>query len=583
MGVCDNAGMTRAAHDLVIRGGTVADGTGGPLRVADVAVDGGRITLVGEVRGRGREEIDAADLVVAPGWVDVHTHYDGQATWDSLLAPSAWQGVTTAVMGNCGVGFAPVRPDRHDWLVELMEGVEDIPGTALHEGITWEWESFPEYLDALGRSRFALDVATQVPHTALRGYVMGERGGDHTEVPTPEEIARMGALAAEAVRAGALGFSTSRTVNHRSKNGAYTPSLTATREELLGIARAIGATGQGVFEVVADLDDLDAEFALIRAMAEQSGRPLSLTVLQKPGARADDWRRVLHLISAAAADGVPMYGQVPSRPVGLVMRLDSRVHPFVASSAFAELADLPPDQRATRLAEPDLRARVVSECEAAPALSPLSAFGPTFPLTDPPRYDPDPADDLHTVAARLGRSVFDLALDLMLARGGTGALYVPVMNDAGGTLAVTRTMLAHPRTVPGLGDAGAHCTLICDASMPTFFLSHWARDAAPDDRFPIEWVVKRQCADTADLVGLHDRGRIVPGARADLNVIDLDALSVGMPEMVHDLPAGGKRLVQRATGYRATVVAGTVVHRDGKDTGERPGRLVRGPRARLTR
>jgi N-acyl-D-aspartate/D-glutamate deacylase len=568
--------MSTPAHDLVIRGGTVADGTGGPLRSADVAIDGDRVTDVGTVTGTGREELDARDLLVAPGWVDIHTHYDGQVSWDTLIAPSSWQGVTTAVMGNCGVGFAPVRPDAHGWLIELMEGVEDIPGTALHEGITWEWESFPEYLDAIGRSHFALDLGAQVPHGALRGYVMGERGGDHTEVPTPEEIVRMGELAAEGIRAGALGFSTSRTVNHKSKSGAYTPSLTAGADELLGIARAIGATGQGAFEVVADFDDLPGEFALLRALSEVSGRPTSVTVLQKPG-RADEYRELLRLIGEAALDGVPMRGQVPTRPVGLVMSLEGRVHPFVASPTYHAHAGLAAAERAARLADPTVREQVVAECEARRESSPLAFFGAAFPLGDPPVYDPPPEAAIQAVATRTGRSVFAVALDALLADDGRGQLYLPVMNYADGNLDATREMLTDPNCVPGLGDAGAHCTLICDASMPTFLLSYWARDAAPDARLPVEYVVRRQTADTAAAVGLHDRGVLAPGLRADVNVVDHDALSVGVPEMVRDLPAGGKRLVQRAAGYRATVVAGTVVQRDGDDTGARPGHLVRGP------
>ena len=571
-----NADMTHPTHELVIRNGTVVDGTGGPLQSADIGIDGGRITTVGEVPGSGREEIDARDQLVAPGWVDVHTHYDGQVSWDSLIAPSSWQGVTTAVMGNCGVGFAPVAPDKHGWLIELMEGVEDIPGTALHEGITWEWESFPEYLDAIGRTHFALDIGAQVPHAALRGYVMGERGGDHTEAPTADEIASMGALAAEGIRAGALGFSTSRTVNHKSKSGAFTPSLTATADELLGIARAVGATGLGVFEVVADLDDLDNDFALIRAMSEVSGRPTSLTVLQKPGPRADEYRRILALIDQAVAAGVPMHGQVPTRPVGLIMSLEGRVNPFVASPTYQQLAVLSLAERVARLRDPETRGAVIAESEANQAVSPLTHFGAAFALGDVPRYDPDPSDNIHVIAQQTGRSVFEVALDVLLSSDGNGKLYLPVMNYADGTMRATREMLTNPNCAPGLGDAGAHCTLICDASMPTFMLSYWARDASAEDRLPIEFAVKRQTADTADLVGLRDRGRLVPGARADVNVIDHDALGVGTPEMVHDLPAGGKRLVQKASGYRATVVAGAVVTRDGDDTGARPGRLVRG-------
>ena len=566
-----------ARHDLVIRGGTVADGTGAPLREADLAVDAGRITEIGDGVGVGRDEIDARNLLVAPGWVDIHTHYDGQVSWDSLMAPSSWQGVTTAVMGNCGVGFAPVRPDRHAWLIELMEGVEDIPGTALHEGISWEWESFPEYLDAVGRREYALDVGAQVPHGALRGYVMGDRGGDHAEVPTPDEILRMGALAAEGVRAGALGFSTSRTVNHRSKSGAFTPSLTASADELLGIARAVGATGQGVFEVVADLDDLEPEFALIRALAEVSGRPVSLTVLQKPESPRG-YRAVLDLIAAAVADGLPVHGQVPTRPVGMIMSLASRVNPFVASPTFQALSGLSDTARAARLRAPETRSRVLDETIRRAEHSPLTRFGTAFGLGDPPQYAPPVDDGLQAIAERTGVSVFEVALDAMLTAGGTGRLYLPVMNYADGNLDATREMLLDPNTVPGLSDAGAHCSLICDASMPTFLLTHWARTADPADRLPVEWVVKRQTADTADLVGLGDRGRLVPGHRADVNVIDLDALTTGTPTMRRDLPAGGRRLVQKARGYRATIVAGEVVHRDGEDTGARPGRLVRGAR-----
>jgi N-acyl-D-aspartate/D-glutamate deacylase len=566
-------------HDLVVRGATVADGTGAPLREADLAVDAGRVTTVGAVPGRGREEIDARGLLLTPGWVDVHTHYDGQVTWDSLIAPSSRLGVTTVVTGNCGVGFAPVRPDRHAWLIELMEGVEDIPGTALHEGIAWEWETFPEYLDALDRRRFACDVGTQVPHGALRGYVMGDRGGDHTEVPDPDEVARMGALVAEAVAAGALGFSTSRTVNHKSASGAFTPSLSAGADELLGIARALGATGRGVLEVVADLDDLDAEFALIRRLAEVSGRPTSLTVLQKP-VRPTEYRVLLDRIADAVADGVPMRGQVPTRPVGLIMSLDGRVHPFVASPTYRSLAGLPTSERTARLDDPSLRDRIVAEAEANAAASPLTHFGAAFPLTDPPRYDPAPDESIQAEAARSGRSAFAVALDVLRAPG--GQLYLPVMNYADGTMAVTREMLTDPNCVPGLGDAGAHCSLICDASMPTFMLSYWARDAAPDLRLPIEVAVRRQTADTADLVGLHDRGRLVPGARADANLVDLDRLSLDRPHLVADLPAGGRRLMQTAAGYVATLVAGTVVHRDGEDTGARPGRLVRGAQPAVT-
>jgi N-acyl-D-aspartate/D-glutamate deacylase len=554
-------------HELVLRGGLVVDGTGAPVHVADVAIDDGRISAVGEVEGRGAEELDAEGLLVAPGWVDIHTHYDGQATWDPMLTPSSWQGVTTVVMGNCGVGFAPVRPDKHDWLIALMEGVEDIPGTALHEGITWGWESFPEYLDVLERGRYALDVAAQVPHAALRGYVMGDRGADHQEVPTAEEIERMGALAADGIEAGALGFTTSRTVAHRSADGRHTPSLTSTADELLGIARAIGATGRGVFEVVADLFDLEQEFALVRAMAEVSGRPLSLTTLQRPEFAPDEYRRILGLMEDAVADGVPMRGQVAARPVGLVMRLDGRVHPLARSATYESLAHLEFDELVARLEQSDVRAAILHELED-PRADVLGRFGLAFALGDPPRYVQRPHDALDTAGV----------YDTLVSHHGHGAIYVPVMNFVEGDMGATREMLVHPLTVPGLGDAGAHCTMICDGSFPTYLLQFWGRDAPEDDRLPIEWVVKQQCADTAALVGLGDRGVLAAGWRADVNLIDLDALAISAPEMVDDLPAGGRRLVQRAVGYRATIVAGEVVTRDGEATGALPGRLVRGAR-----
>ncbi len=556
-----------AEHDLVVRGGTVVDGTGARRRRADVAVTGGLVTAVGEVEGRGRRELDADGLVVAPGWVDVHTHYDGQASWDPLLTPSCWHGVTTVVMGNCGVGFAPVEPDRHEWLVALMEGVEDIPGTALHEGITWEWESFPEYLDALARSPKAIEVAAQVPHAALRGYVMGDRGADHEAVPDGDEIARMGRLAAEAVEAGALGFTTSRTIAHRSSDGRPTPSLTATADELLGIARAVGSTGKGVFQAVADLDDLEGEFALLRAMAEVARRPLSISTLQRPGQPHDAYRRLLELVTAANADGVQIRSQVAARPVGLMLSLQGTVHPLRASATYQALVGRPHAEVVAELRRPEVKARVLAEL-AAPGADLLAAFPPAFALGDHPRYDPRPDEALDLAAA----------YDVLLEHDGTGVVYVPIMNYVDGDMAAVREMLVHPLAVPGLGDAGAHCTMICDASFCTYLVQHWAREAPADQRLDLEWVVQRQAAATAALVGLHDRGLLAPGFRADLNVLDPQTVAIGRTEMRHDLPAGGKRLVQRATGYHATLVAGEVVVQDGEPTGALPGGLVRGAR-----
>jgi N-acyl-D-aspartate/D-glutamate deacylase len=461
-----------------------------------------------------------------------------------------------------------------------MEGVEDIPGTALHEGIRWEWETFPEYLDAIERTPHVIDVAAQVPHAALRGYVMGDRGADHTEVPTGDEIARMGRLAAEAIVAGALGFTTSRTVAHRSADGRQTPSLTATADELLGIARAIGATGKGVFEVVADLSDLDAEFALLRAMSEVSGRPMSITTLQRPEAPADEYTRILALIERAEAEGVPLRGQVAARPVGLIMSLEGRIHPFAASPTYQRLATLPVPQRLTELRKADVRTQILADLDVAPpGTNPLDRFPLVFPLGDPPRYDRRPDESLGALAARQGTTAAELAYDLLTTGDGTATLYVPVTNFVERDMRAVRAMLEHPLTVPGLGDAGAHCTMICDGSFPTYLLSHWAFTAPEAERFPVEWVVKRQCADTAELVGLHDRGVLAPGRRADINLIDPDRLAIGAPEMRYDLPAGGKRLVQRARGYHTTFVAGVPVMADGEPTGARPGALVRGAQA----
>lgn len=556
--------LVMSRHDLVIRNGTVIDGTGEARFVADLAVDGGSISAIGDIETAGRTELDATGLLVTPGWVDIHTHYDGQVSWDPYLTPSSWQGVTTAVMGNCGVGFAPVSSDRHDWLIEVMEGIEDIPGTALHEGITWGWESFPDYLDVIDRTPHAIDFAAQVPHAALRGFVMGARGADHEERATDAEIARMGELAAEAIRAGAIGFSTSRTVAHRSSDGRHTPSLTASREELVGIARAIGATGRGVIEIVADLFDLDAEFALIRDLAAESGRPVSVTVLQRPEFDALEYRRILDRIEAANTEGLTITGQVAARPVGLILSLEGRVHPLLPSPTYQSLAHLDLRDRVSALSDPSTRTTIIEEVEATGS-DMNGLLRVMFALQEPIRYDQSPDERLDIAGA----------YDALLADDGNGRIYVPIMNFVEGDLRATREMIAHPHTVPGLGDAGAHCTMICDASFPTWLLQYWGRDVADDLKFDLEWLVRQQTRDTARAVGLVDRGTLEVGQRADINLIDFDELRVGLPEMLHDLPANGKRLVQRAEGYRSTIVAGVVVMEDGEPTGALPGRLVR--------
>ncbi len=521
------------------------------------------------VDGTGRRELDAEGLVVAPGWVDIHTHYDGQASWDPFLSPSPWHGVTTVVMGNCGVGFAPVRPDRHEWLVALMEGVEDIPGTALHEGITWEWETFPEYLDALAATPKAIDLGAQVPHAAVRGYVMGDRGADHAEVPTPDEIDRMGRLVAEGVEAGALGFTTSRTVAHKSVDGRMTPSLTATSDELLGIAQAMGATGKGVFQAVADLDDLQSEFAILRSMAETARRPLSITTLQRAGQPVDAYRRLLELVADANRDGVEIRSQVAARPVGLLLSLQGTVHPLLMSATYQQLK-APPPRPVRRRAAPPRGEGQGARRALRTRRQPARADDPGLrPRQRRPGTTSGPSE-----AIDLAR-----AYDVLLENGGTGVVYIPVMNYEQGDMAAVREMLVHPLSVPGLGDAGAHCTMICDASFATYLLQYWTREAPADQRLDVEWVVQQQAAATAATVGLHDRGVLAPGYRADINLIDLARVGITSTEMLHDLPAGGKRLVQRADGYRATIVAGEVIRQDGEDTGALPGRLVRGARA----
>lgn len=566
-------------HDLVIRGGTVVDGSGRPPATGDVAIDGDRVTAVGRVADTGRNEIDAEGLLVLPGFVDVHTHYDGQVTWDPYLTPSSRLGVTTVVMGNCGVGFAPVAPERHDWLISLMEGVEDIPGTALAEGLTWGWESFGEYLDVIERLPHAIDVAAQVPHGALRAYVMGERGADHDEAPTPSETERMGTLVREAIEAGALGFTSSRTRNHRTRDGAPTPSLTAGADELLGIARAVGHTGTGVFEFVADFRDVDAEFALLRSVAETAGRPLSISLTQVDVWPAQ-WRRLLELIEQANGDDVAIRGQVAARPIGLLLGLQGSLHPFVMRPIYRSLASLPLAERVNAMRRPEVREAILRERPEGRGMFGFSgaSYDKLFLLGDPPDYEPAPQSSVAALAARVGRDAEDLAYDLLLEDGGRSLLYYPALNYTDGNLDAAREMLLHPYTVPGLGDGGAHCGVICDGSFPTFLLTHWARDRTRGERLPLEWVVKAQARDTAELVGLRDRGLLAPGMKADVNVVDFEGLRLRPPRIVHDLPAGGRRLVQEAEGFVATIVSGEVVYQAGEATGALPGRLVRGAR-----
>ena len=564
-------------YDLVVRGGTLADGTGLPLRQADIAVDGDRIVAVGAVDGSGREEIAAKGLLVTPGFVDIHTHYDGQATWDAHLAPSSWHGVTTVLMGNCGVGFAPVRPSDRERLIELMEGVEDIPGAALAEGLPWNWQSFGDYLDALAARSYDIDIGAQLPHGALRLYVMGERG-TRLEPATTEDIAVMRQLAGDAMRAGALGFSTSRTLNHRSSRGHPIPSLRASEAELQGILLGLADAGAGAVQLITDWPDLEQEFAMLCRLVETSRRPLTLSLAQSHAAPAD-WRRILSFIRHAAAQGLPMKAQVAPRPIGLILGLQSSLNPFSMHPSFRAIAGESLAEKVAALRDPGFRARLLAEkpvSRSRALVRQLQDFARLFPLGAPPDYEPPRDRSIAAMAARAGRGADDLACDLLLAEEGRAFLYAPFANYAEWSLEPCREMMEDPCTVLGLGDGGAHVGIIADASFTTFLLTHWGRDRA-QGRFAVERLVRKLTSDPARSVGLLDRGIVMPGAKADLNIIDFDRLTIEVPVMAFDLPAGGKRLLQSARGYEATIVSGTVTYRGGTPTGALPGRLVRGP------
>jgi N-acyl-D-aspartate/D-glutamate deacylase len=564
-------------HDLVIRNGLVVDGTGSAPRHADVAVDAGKIV---EVSGSGHREIEADGRLVAPGWVDIHTHYDGQATWDPEMSPSSWHGVTTVVMGNCGVGFAPVREDSRDFLIELMEGVEDIPGTALHEGIEWDWESFPDYLDALDRTPRVMDVAAQVPHAAVRAYVLGERAHEDA---TPEEIGQMARLVREGLEAGAVGFSTSRTVLHRSKHGLV-PGTAAPADELLAIGEALGDSGRGVFEVVTDQPELHAERAWMIELSRRTGARVTYGLAQTPW-NPTGYRGAMADAEQLSGEGVRITPQVACRPTGMLFGLQSSLHPFITHPAYRRLADLPLAERVLALSQPETRARLVTEGPATDnsiAITLMSRFDQMFLLGDPPDYEPPAEQSASATAAREGGTPEDVVLDWLLSQGGTGLIFAPLASYVDRNFDAIREMITHPSTVVGLSDGGAHCGLICDASMPTFLLTHWARDRQRGERIPLELAVSLQTGRTAAAFGFTDRGALVPGHRADINVIDFDSLHLHAPKMVFDLPAGGRRLVQKADGYDYTVVGGEITFEAGEATGSRPGRLVRMGRGGVT-
>ncbi len=561
--------------DLVIRGGTVVDGTGDPAREADVAIYDGRITEVGKVSASGREEIDAKDRLVMPGFVDVHTHYDAQVTWANQILPSSCNGVTTVLMGNCGVGFAPVRPEHHDMLISLMEGVEDIPEVVMKEGLPWNWASFPDYLDSLDGNKYDVDVATQVPHAALRVFVMGERGANREEA-TAEDRAEMARLAAEGMRAGAFGFSTSRLLQHRTAEGEPIPSYGAAQEELLEIADALADVGRGWIQTVGDFEDaIDAEFELRRQLAKRSGMPLTMTLLQKE-ARPDEWRDLLCRIEEANAEGLKITAQVRGRPTSVLLGFELSINPFSACPSWAQVKDLNFDARMAALHDPALRARLVSEpCGDIVRKRRFQQWDRIFPFGDPPQYEPDPETSVGKQAERLGVSPAELAYDLMLEEGGRAILYRPTTNYANGDLGVVHEMLDHPDTLIGLGDGGAHVGVMCDATDMAHTISYWTRDRTRGPKHRLEDMVRRLSSNNAEAIGLTDRGRIEVGLRADINIVDYDAMILPSPQVHYDLPAGGKRLLQQMRGIDATLLVGQPVWRNGEATGTLPGRLLR--------
>ncbi len=567
--------------DLVVRGGLVVDGTGSDPFEADVAIRGGRIVAVGAVAGSGTEEIAAKGQFVTPGFVDIHTHYDGQVTWESRLVPSSAHGVTTVVMGNCGVGFAPCRPDQHEMLIRLMEGVEDIPHPVLVDGLPWTWESYPEYLDFLGTRRYDADICGYVPHAPVRVYVMGQRGADR-EPATAADLDQMAYLVGDAVRAGAMGFSTSRTFFHRSSDGKSTPSFEAAEHELTALALALKASGKGAMQLISDFDDPEQTFAMLRRLVECSGRPLSVSLLEGTyGPMTLKWRNVLDWAAAASASGLPIKAQVLSRAIGVMLGHELTLNTFYTCATYVQLASLPFDEKIRALKAPETRARILAESadpDPAIVLGRLAReFDHMFMLGDPPDYEQPFEQSIAARAKRQRVSPEALVYDLMLEREGRNNLYVTLCNYEHGSLDSSLEMMRHAGAVLGLGDGGAHCGTICDGSYPTFMLTHWVRDRTRGERLPLPTVVKWLCRDTAQAVGLADRGIIAPGFKADINVFDLDHLRLHAPEVAHDLPSGGRRLVQRADGYAATIVAGAVVRRDGTPTGVLPGRLVRGP------
>ncbi len=573
--------------DTTIRGGTLVDGSGQPRFTGDIGITDGRIAAVGGTLTAGKRDINAAGAIVTPGWVDVHTHYDGQATWDPYLSPSTDHGVTSVVMGNCGVGFAPVHAQRRDWLISVMEGVEDIPGTALAEGIQWQWESFPEYLDALERMPRALDVGAQIPHSALRTFVMGERGITHDEAE-PADIIAMAALVREALRAGALGFSTSRTIIHKYQGRKYPPGTFASPDEILGLARVLGEVGHGVFQMTSNHSQMETEMPWLTQVARENQLPVAFALVQTDQT-PDTWKRLLAVLDQTQAAGIPLYGAVAGRPAGILMAWLGSMHPFMAHPLWQQLVLLPWPERLVQLRDPKVRAQLTDLAVLQGAarydarLSYLTqGFHKMYALGVEPDYEPAPECSVAAIAQRDGRKPLEVVYDMLMANQGLGIVYFPSFNYAYNELSQLHAELQHPRTMMSLADGGAHCGYICDVSMPTYMLTHWARDRKRGPTLPLELMVRRQTRDTARIYGLRDRGLLRPGYLADINIIDFDRLHLPPPYVAFDLPAGGRRFVQTASGYLATLKAGQPIMEGGERTGALPGKLVRGPQAAPT-
>jgi N-acyl-D-amino-acid deacylase len=570
-------------HDIVIRGGTIIDGTGKASFTGDVAIADGRIAAVGGKQGPARRDIDADGLLVTPGWVDVHTHYDGQAMWDPLLAPSCWHGVTTVMFGNCGVGFAPVRKHHRQALMDLMEGVEEIPNPVLAAGLNWEWESFPEYMNELERRPRAIDIAAQIAHLPLRVYVMGDRAV-RREAATPDDIAEMRRLTIEALRSGAFGFTTSRTDSHKTPDGELVPSRDADDHELLGIGSALGVTGTGAFGMNSDFDDEEFELRWMRKLAKETGRPVWFLLTDRYS-DPERWRRLIKAVHAARAEGLPLSAQMAGRPIGVMMGIGTALNPFTVRPSYKHLESLPIEEQRRRLRDPEMRRKILAETPSEAEIAKLAQFRQVvtkrfdkfFVMGNPPDYEPGPEKSVAAIAQREGRSPEEVAYDYMLEEG--QYLYFPVVNYVTGDHEPIREMLNDPACLLGLSDGGAHCTSIIDAGLPSYMLAHWGRDRSRGPRLPLEHLVKRQTSETADFFGLHDRGRLAPGLRADVNLIDFEALRLHKPELVHDMPANGRRFIQRVDGYEATLVAGTPIFERGTHTGAMPGRLVRAGRS----